>query len=178
MALIVEDGSVVAGADSYQSLADARTDAANRGLTLNADDTIAETQLRQSYYWLTNTYEPQLQGLRVSAEQTASLPRSGMVAYGFSVSSDEVPNNFKFAQVNAAASVEGGADLNAITVGSDLSSFEVVGTYKESYQDASSGISHILPYMPAVADFVKPYTKSSLNQSTGGLYREDMGSIC
>lgn len=43
MAIIVEDGTGVTGANSYISLADARTYATNRGFELSADDTIAET---------------------------------------------------------------------------------------------------------------------------------------
>ena len=42
MALIVEDGSIVPGADSYINLVDARTFAAKYGLVLPTDDTEAE----------------------------------------------------------------------------------------------------------------------------------------
>ncbi|MBU4707835.1 DnaT-like ssDNA-binding protein, partial [Salmonella enterica] len=46
MALVVEDGSIVAGADSYLSLEDARALAAKYGYALPADDTEAEAALR------------------------------------------------------------------------------------------------------------------------------------
>ena len=178
MALIVEDGSIVAGADSYISYSDAVGIAEGLGLCISGDMVAGEAQLRQAYSWLTSTYEQQLQGSRVSPEQTGSMPRVGVIAHGFAVPADIVPNDFRVAQVRCAAIVEGGADLNAVSVGADLASFEVVGVYKESYQDGASGSGSILPYMPAVSGLIKPYTKAALNQSTGGLYREDMGSIC
>lgn len=174
MTLIVEDGSVVAGADSYQSLATARTDASNRGLTLSDDDDTAEAQLRQAYYWLVNQYENQLQGYRVSSEQTGSMPRNNVYAYGqFLVANDTIPYQFLFAQTNAAASVNDGADLNAIKIDADLKGFNVQGVYSEEYQSWSS--TPTLPYMPAVAGWLFPFTKAAANNGSGGIYRQSMG---
>ncbi len=172
MALTIEDGTIVAAADSYQTLVTARADAANRGLTLNADDTIAEQQLRQAYYFLTNIYEPRMQGVRVSPDQTSMLPRTGMTAHGFSIASDAIPQVFLFAQNNIAASVEGGADLSAIKTDADLASFNVQGVYSETYQSGSS--TPTLPLMPAVSNFIKPYTITGLGT---GLNREEMGYV-
>lgn len=173
MALTPEDGSIVIGADSYQTLAEARADALNRGLTLSTDDTTAEQQLRQAYYWMTGFYEPQLQGWRISADQTGSMPRSGVYAYGFPVASDEIPQAFKFSQVNAASAVEGGADLNAIKTDADLAGFNVQGVYSETYQSGRS--TPVLPQMPAVSQFIRPYTKAAVGG--GGLNRTNMGFI-
>ena len=44
--LIVEDGTVVAGANTYLSLVDARSMAVVEGVSLSDDDTTAEAQLR------------------------------------------------------------------------------------------------------------------------------------
>ncbi len=77
MALTVEDGTVVPNADSFLNLADARALATNCGLEISADDTTAEVQLRQAYLALV-VYEPQLQGYRVSSEQTGIYPRTGV----------------------------------------------------------------------------------------------------
>jgi hypothetical protein len=46
MALTVEDGSIVSGADSYISLVDARAILTSLGQNLNLDDTVAEQELR------------------------------------------------------------------------------------------------------------------------------------
>ena len=50
MALIVEDGSIVAAADSYQTLADARLLAEKYGVELPFDDLEAEIVVRQSRF--------------------------------------------------------------------------------------------------------------------------------
>ena len=101
MALIVEDGSVVANADSFLSLADARTLATNYGLEISADDATAEVQLRQAYLALI-VYEPSLQGYRVSSEQTGIYPRSGVYKNCFAVASNVIPEEVKLAQADLA----------------------------------------------------------------------------
>lgn len=178
MALIIEDGTIVVGADSYQSLITARADASARGLALDTDDTIAEQQLRQAYYYLTNTYENQMQGDRVSPNQTGFMPRSGMYAFGFSVASDSIPDAFLKAQVSMASSINDGANVNqADTDTQELASFDVKDVYSETYQKKTSP-SSVLPKMPAVSQFLYPYTKAALNDGSGGLYREDYRLGC
>ena len=66
MALVVETGAIVPGADSYVSLTDARTLAASYGLALPADDTAAEAALRNGAVYV-GLQEPSMCGRRVSA---------------------------------------------------------------------------------------------------------------
>jgi len=61
MALIVESGSVVAGADSWATLTEARALAAKYGVTLPADDTEAEVAMRNGGAYV-NGYEPNMAG--------------------------------------------------------------------------------------------------------------------
>jgi hypothetical protein len=178
MSLIIEDGSIVVNADSYQNLSTARQDAASRGLVLASDGLIAEQQLRQAYYYLTNSYESQIQGERVSAEQTGFMPRSNIFAFGFPVADNSIPVAFLKAQVSMAASINDGANVNqADTETQELASFSVDGVYSETYQDKSSSKS-VLPKMPAVSQFLYPYTKSALNNGGTALYREDSRIGC
>ena len=88
--LIIEDGSGVANADSYISLADARTLAANYGIKLPDDDADAEVKLRQGYL-LINTLESQLQGSRTHYDQTGAFPRIGVYSNCKEVASDSIP---------------------------------------------------------------------------------------
>lgn len=174
--LTIEDGTIVAGADSYQTLITARSDALARGLTLDADDTIAEQQLRQAYYYLTNTYESQMQGDRVSVDQTGFMPRNNMIAFGFTVAGDSIPDAFLKAQVSMAASINDGANVNeSDTATQELASFDVKDVYSETYQKKTSP-SSVLPKMPAVSQFLRPYTKSA--SGAGGLHREDYRLGC
>ena len=75
MALIVENGSIVPGADSYVSLADARALAAKYGKELPADDTAAEAALRNGAVYV-GLQEPAMCGQRVSAEQYLEIGRA------------------------------------------------------------------------------------------------------
>ena len=61
MALIIEDGSIVANANSFISLVDARAYAATIGLTLPVDDTEAEVTLINGARYV-NSQEPSFQG--------------------------------------------------------------------------------------------------------------------
>lgn len=97
MALTVEDGSIVPNADSYISLTDARTLAANYGWELPVDDTAAETALRNGAGYI-GLQEPQLCGTRVSAGQSLAFPRQGITLYGFPFASDAIPPQVKLAR--------------------------------------------------------------------------------
>lgn len=111
MALTVETGANVPGADSLVSLADARAYAALRGLSLDADDTAAEVQLRKAMDHMTGL-EAQFQGFRASSTQSLPFPRYDMEINGYQVASDTVPQQAIHAQVMLAAEVAAGADLS------------------------------------------------------------------
>lgn len=177
MALIVEDGSIVPNADSFLSLVDARSLAANYGLTIDADDTQAEIQLRQAYQALI-VYEPQLQGFRVSAEQTGIYPRSGVDKNCFPVASDVIPEEVKLAQIYQVDAINSGSySSNTTDSGEKLASFEVVGAYKESYQDDSS--TSLNTIVQGVVNSLYPLTKAaSCGGGFGtGLGREEFGFV-
>ena len=179
MALIVEDGSAVANADSFLSLVDARTIATNYGLTLPVDDTEAEVVLRQGYLNL-NTREFTLQGLRVGGiVQTGIYPRTGVTSNCSPIDSDVIPNDVKMAQVYASDAINSGATTNNIDTGEDLSGFNVQGVYSETYQDGSSQSTN--PSIQGVYNSLYPLTKAGFAASNcgtgGGLYRESMGYL-
>ena len=175
MPLVIEDGTQVPNADSYITLADARTYAANYGLVLNTDDTVAEVQLRQAYSWITTYYERRLTGYRVGTVQTGALPRNSMYNVNTQdyIANNAIPVDFQQAQVQIAAGVESGVDLNQIKTDQDLKSFEVVGVYKEEYQDGTSTITR--PQFSSVSDKLYPYTKAAI--SGNRLYKANYGYI-
>ena len=90
MALIVETGAVVADADSYISLADARTLAAKYGWTLPTDDDEAEIALRNGAEYV-GLFEPEMKGSRVSADQTLAYPRKYVSIFGFDQAETLIP---------------------------------------------------------------------------------------
>ena len=166
--LVIEDGSIVVGADSFISYADALTQAQNLGLAFSDDETVGQQQLRQAYIWLVNLYEPQLQGMRISKDQTGCFPRSDVESRGFDIDNDEIPADIIKAQLFAASAVFGGIDINTVKTTAELKSFAVDGVYTETYKDSDTAPS--IANMPQVYNFMKPYTRNGGNLS---LHRED-----
>lgn len=123
MALIVEDGTGLVDSDSYISLADARTFAANYGITLPTDDTEAEITLRKGTQYV-DLQEDCFVGDRLNDTQALAYPRdddSGM------------PKALGRATVYAAAEFALGTDVRATDDGKSIASEEVTGAVAVSY---------------------------------------------
>lgn len=93
MAIAVEDGTIVAGAESYITVADADTWHSNRGNTAWAALATGakEQALRKAADHMLQVYGLRWQGDRVSASQALDWPREGVEAFGFEVNADVVP---------------------------------------------------------------------------------------
>lgn len=109
MALTVEDGTIVSGADSYITLADADAYHAARGITLWATMSEAEREqaIRRATDYMVQAYRLRWSGTRVSSEQSLDWPRnwvertdyayltangSQVIGGAFYYPSDEVPS--------------------------------------------------------------------------------------
>lgn len=177
MSLIVEDGSVVEGANTFLSLSDARSLANDYGLTISDSDPDASIQLRQAYLALIN-HEQQLQGQRVSADQTGIYPRSGVEKNCFELASNVIPLEVKLAQIFQVDAINSGAyETNNTDSGDKLASFEVVGAYKESYQDDSN--TRLNTTVQGVYNSLYPLTKAGKCGSSGyaSITREEFGFV-
>lgn len=110
MALVVEDGTAKADAESYLSVTDADSYFANRGYTLWATMSTNEKEqaLRRSADYMKAAYGPRWLGYRVSASQALDWPRSGVVARGFSIPADAIPAEVKNACAELAFKAAGG----------------------------------------------------------------------
>lgn len=157
--LVIEDGNGISNANSYISLAEARLKAADYGIKLPADDTEAETALRQGYLNL-NVDEGLLQGNRSYNQQTGAFPRVGMVVHNFPIDNNVIPEDIKLAQVYAAEAISGGYDMNSVDGGQELASFSVEGVYSESYQAGSNAKTNST--IKGVYNTLRPYTKAAL----------------
>lgn len=160
MALVIEDGTGVAGATSYVTDAAAQALALLYGITLPVD---AEIALRQGYLNL-NTHELKLQGERLFKIQTGIFPRLDVYAFGFLITSETVPSDIILAQIYAASAIAGGVDTNAVNTGQDLKSFDVKGVYSEQYQDNAR--IRVNSRIQGVYNTLLPYYQLSYN---GGL---------
>lgn len=93
MALIVEDGSIVAGAESYISVSDADAYHAARGnAAWTGTDAAKEALLRKATDYMLQVYGLRWKGDRVSATQALDWPREGVEVFGFDIDPDVVPD--------------------------------------------------------------------------------------
>lgn len=96
MALIVEDGSIVPGAESYATVAyadDYFTKRGNAVWAALASEPLKEVALRQATDYMIVVYRDMWQGQRVAAEQVLDWPRYNVYRDGlYIVPSDIVPD--------------------------------------------------------------------------------------
>lgn len=94
MALVIEDGSLVAAAVSYVTAAEARAFAVARGSSLPVGDPECEALIIKAMDYL-ETQEESFQGERVDASQALSWPRQGVWLYGAEFAEDAIPKALK-----------------------------------------------------------------------------------
>lgn len=160
MPLIVETGEIVPNADSYVSLTDARALAANYGLELPADDTVAEVALRNGATYV-GLAEPQMCGRRVSAEQSLAYPRTGTTLNGFAVPDNVIPAQLMRAQVIAAVTYGAGTDVRANSDGRSVQTERVEGAVTVTY--FNNGNSGATTAITAADDALRPLLCGGLN---------------
>lgn len=132
MSIIVEDGSIVDNANSYVSLADARTLLANFGQDLNPDNSDAEIQLLKSMSYI-EAFRARFKGIKIIQTQPLQWPRSGVEVDDWIINSDTIPQELINAQVYAAYEIQQGEELQENSDGLSIASEEVVGAVKTAY---------------------------------------------
>lgn len=168
MALVVEDGSIVPGADSYVSLDDARTLAGRYGMALPDDDSAAEAALRNGALYI-GLQEPALCGRRVSAEQALSFPRQGISIFGFPVSRTTIPSQVIQAQVIAAVEYGKGTAVRSSTDGRAIASERVEGAVSVTYfNNGSTGATTVIT---AALDALRPLLCGGAGGSSFNVFR-------
>jgi len=146
MALITEDGSGKADAESYASVAAADAYVAARGLS--GWDGLAQQQKESALIlgcdYLEVTYGQSWQGCRTSPEQTLSWPRAGVVVDGRTVPSDSIPVAVIKANIEMALRAGAGepliADQGRQVVKEKVDVLEV--TYRE-YSDPATRYPYV-----------------------------------
>ena len=168
MALVVETGAVVPGADSYVSLTDARALAASYGLALPADDIAAEAALRNGAVYV-GLQEPFMCGRRVAAAQSLAYPRQGVSLYGFALASDVIPPQIVHAQVVAAVEYGLGTDVRASSDGLVTETERVEGAVTVSY--FNNGATGATTTITAALDALRPLLCGSVSGASFNVYR-------
>lgn len=98
--LTIEDGTVVAGANSFVTVAECRTYCSERGLELPVNDLQVEKLLILSVDYITSL-ETDFQGFRAYLEQELPFPRLGVTVHGNDLSG-LIPKTLKNAQSRLA----------------------------------------------------------------------------
>jgi len=151
VSLIVEDGSIVAGAESYVSVTDADTYHSNRGNSAWTGTTaVKEGALRKATDYMLQQYRDRWQGLRVSHSQALDWPRSWAVVDGYAVSASIVPTEVKNACAEYALRALADdllADQSQLVVRKKVGPLEV--EYDRNAQQAKK--------YPAITGMLSPY---------------------
>ena len=168
MPLIVENGSIVLGADSYVSLTDARALAEKYGKDLPVDDTEAEAALRNGAVYV-GLQERAMCGFRVSPEQSLAYPRRNVFAYGFPVPADSIPSQIINSQVLAAVEYGLGTDVRASSDGRVTEMERVEGAVTVSY--FNNGTTGAATTITAAMDALRPLLCGSTNGVSFNVYR-------
>lgn len=104
MTIVVEDGSIVTGANSYVTEAELTAYATARGVTLSGDT--EELLIRAMDY----TENLSFRGVKVSSDQPLQWPRGYVVVDGYGIDSDEIPDLLKNGQMQVAMAIDNGQD--------------------------------------------------------------------
>ena len=107
--LIIEDGSIVADANSLATDDEFKAWASIRNKTVPSTQPERESLLILAMDYITSK-ESTLKGGRVSELQTLPFPRVGLCTNGFTIASNVIPVNAKQAQLELAI-LAGGSDL-------------------------------------------------------------------
>lgn len=147
MTLIVEDGTIVADANSYISLSELRSFALSFGVTLSTDDSELEADaLKAMQYLMNQNYK----GERVSKDQELDWPRKNVYLYGFEIEETTIPRDLKSAQSELVIQLHNSVDILPTVTERQLKSKTTGPLKKEWFGTEGSGPSNNDPILPTV----------------------------
>lgn len=154
MPLIAETGTGDnTAANSYVTLAEARTLAAAMGITISGDDATADSQLSRAVTYLEG-YRDRFQGHTSQGNaQPLAWPRRLAMVDNTEIPDDEIPLLLRKAQVAAAAVINGGVDLMPVDDGRFIVK-EKVDVIETEYSEKLSERNAVV--YPLINAYLKP----------------------
>lgn len=149
MTLTVEDGTGLAAADSYVTLAAYQAYGAARGWTLGADDAADEVSLRRAFDGINRLWA--YLGEAETDDQAGAFPRTLWAG---------VPGRVKDAQCELAYQVQGGLDVFATITSSKTMERKKVGPIETEVETLPTG----KPRVEAVTTLLRPYLGAGAGQ--------------
>lgn len=154
MALVVETGAGVAGANSYRTLADIRAYALARGVTLSPVDATLEPLALMAMDYLEGL-RARYQGSKTAATNALQWPRVNVKIDCVDFPSDAIPVELANAQSRLCMEQHAGVVLSATRTGAFIVE-DTVGPLTTKYSDKHGGGPGTVPTMPAVEDLLAP----------------------
>lgn len=159
MAIVVEDGSIVTGANSYVTEAELTSYAAARGITIEGDE---EELLIKSMDYIESL---SFIGIKNLQDQPLQWPRTDVVIDGYIVRSDTIPNELKKGQIETALSIDSGEDPLANVP--RLKSSVTVGDLSVTYEKGGSATTVVRKISASLAKLVTSLGGSSFVVNRG-----------
>jgi len=130
MAIIVEDGSIVSGANSYVSETEVTDYAAERGITLTAAPSVLIYKSMDYIEGLSFV------GMKYTEDQPLQWPRVGVYIDGYYVEVSEIPKELKAAQLSTCISID--QSVNPLADIKPAIKSRKIGPIETQYQDGAS----------------------------------------
>lgn len=137
MAFLIEDGSLVDGANSFVTVAEVRSYATDRASDLAqfADGDIESAAIKAADY--IKSLRDRFKGSEIIAEQSLPFPRADLVVNGFLLDDDAIPAGVKDANCQLAIESVNGTDLQPTSTGQIVTK-EKVGPLETTYSANSA----------------------------------------
>lgn len=159
--IIVEDGSGVADANSYVSVASVRTYATNRGVTLpSSDDEVAAWIIKATDYLEAQACK--YQGSKTNCDQSLQWPRTGVIICCVEIANNVIPKQLKDAQSSLVLAQNEGLVLQPNVTATDFVTEETVGPITTKY--ANPVQAGITARFTAVDSLLEPLFFASCGQ--------------
>ena len=108
MSIVVEDGTLVKGANSWVTRAEYIAYAKTKGITIHNSAT-ADAELIKACEFI-NSHEENLKGDKTDRDQATAYPRDNLTLEGFAWGSDEIPRQVILCQLAVALDINAGID--------------------------------------------------------------------
>ena len=135
MAIVVEDGTGVTGANSYVTEAELTTYATNRGVTITGTNSVL------IYKSMDYLEQKDFKGDKLNSDQALQWPRYNVFVDGYYVDSDTIPTLLKEAQMELCLSIDNDVDPMA-TLGREIKR-EKIDVIEVEYTNGASNRSYI-----------------------------------
>lgn len=154
MALIVEDGSIVSGANSYVTVAEIEAYAGLRGIVYPDPTKIEMYAIQAMDYLETLAYK----GVQVDPDtQPLQWPRKNVVVNGRTLPNDKIPNGIKNAQMQLCIYLVQGISLFETGTGGQFVTREKIGPIETEYSEAVFMSQGGAPIIPLAEALLSPY---------------------